>query len=61
MIFFRRLFQRSAAGFLVHAAEIDTAKLNNRITLNMPGLSCITVHCFLFEVGDHPVRGAVID
>jgi nucleoside-diphosphate-sugar epimerase len=29
---------RSAAGFLVHAAEIDTAKLNNRITLNMPGL-----------------------
>ena len=30
---------RSAAGFLVHAAEIDTAKLNNRITLNMPGLS----------------------
>ena len=30
---------RSAAGFLVHAAEIDTKKLNNRITLNMPGLS----------------------
>ena len=30
---------RSAAGFLVHAAEIDTAKLDNRITLNMPGLS----------------------
>ena len=30
---------RSAAGFLIHAAEIDTTKLNNRITLNMPGLS----------------------
>ena len=30
---------RSAAGFLVHAAEIDTANLNSRITLNMPGLS----------------------
>ena len=30
---------RSAAGFLIHAAEIDTKKLNNRITLNMPGLS----------------------
>ena len=30
---------RSAAGFLIHAAEIDTVKLNNRITLNMPGLS----------------------
>ena len=30
---------RSAAGFLVHAAEIDTVNLNNRITLNMPGLS----------------------
>ena len=30
---------RSAAGFLVHAAEIDSVNLNNRITLNMPGLS----------------------
>ena len=30
---------RSAAGFLIHAAELDTKKLNNRITLNMPGLS----------------------
>ena len=30
---------RSAAGFLIHAAEIDTTKLNYRITLNMPGLS----------------------
>ena len=30
---------RAAAGFLVHAAEIDTSKLNDRITLNMPGLS----------------------
>ena len=30
---------RAAAGFLVHAAEIDTVNLNNRITLNMPGLS----------------------
>tara|TARA_B110000027_G_scaffold17038_1_gene17510 strand:- start:546 stop:1517 length:972 start_codon:yes stop_codon:yes gene_type:complete len=30
---------RSAARFLIHAAEIDTKKLNNRITLNMPGLS----------------------
>jgi len=30
---------RSAAGFLLHAAEIDTKKLNNRINLSMPGLS----------------------
>ncbi len=30
---------RAAAGFLVHAAEMDTSKLNDRITLNMPGLS----------------------
>ena len=30
---------RSAAGFLIHASEIDTSTLNNRITLNMPGLS----------------------
>ena len=30
---------RAAAGFLIHAAELDTSKLNNRITLNMPGLS----------------------
>jgi len=30
---------RSAAGFLIHAAEIDTKKLNNRINLSMPGLS----------------------
>ena len=30
---------RSAAGFLIHAAEIDTSLLNHRITLNMPGLS----------------------
>ena len=30
---------RSAAGFLMHAAEIDTKKLNKRINLSMPGLS----------------------
>ncbi len=30
---------RSAAGFLIHAAEIDTSKLNHRINLSMPGLS----------------------
>ena len=30
---------RSAAGFLIHAAEIDTSLLNHRITLTMPGLS----------------------
>ena len=30
---------RAAAGFLIHAAEMDTSKLNDRITLNMPGLS----------------------
>jgi len=30
---------RSAIGFLIHAAQLDTKKLNNRITLNMPGLS----------------------
>ena len=31
---------RSAAGFLAHAASIDTAALQNRPTLNMPGYSC---------------------
>lgn len=30
---------RSAIGFLIHAATIDMAKLNNRINLSMPGLS----------------------
>ena len=30
---------RAAAGFLIHAAEMDSSKLNDRITLNMPGLS----------------------
>ena len=30
---------RSAIGFLIHAAELNTKKLNNRITLNMPGIS----------------------
>ena len=30
---------RSAAGFLMHAAELDTSKLNHRINLSMPGLS----------------------
>ena len=31
---------RSAAGFLLHAALMDTALLNGRIALNMPGFSC---------------------
>ena len=31
---------RSAAGFLTHAATLDTALLNNRRALNLPGLSC---------------------
>ncbi len=31
---------RSAAGFLVHAADLDTEKLENRCALNLPGLSC---------------------
>ena len=31
---------RSAAGFLVHAAGLDTALLNGRRTLNLPGVSC---------------------
>jgi nucleoside-diphosphate-sugar epimerase len=30
---------RSAIGFLLHAAEIEIAKLNNRVNLSMPGLS----------------------
>jgi nucleoside-diphosphate-sugar epimerase len=30
---------RSAIGFLMHAASIDIAKLNNRVNLSMPGLS----------------------
>lgn len=31
---------RSAAGFLTHAATLDTALLENRRALNLPGLSC---------------------
>lgn len=31
---------RSAAGFLAHAANIDTAPLGARRALNMPGVSC---------------------
>ncbi len=31
---------RSAAGFLTHAAAIDTARLGARRSLNMPGVSC---------------------
>ncbi len=30
---------KSAVGFLLHAAEIDSKKLNHRINLSMPGLS----------------------
>ena len=30
----------SAAGFLVHAAELDTALLKGRRALNLPGISC---------------------
>ena len=31
---------RSAVGFLVHAAGLDSARLNNRRALNLPGVSC---------------------
>jgi D-erythronate 2-dehydrogenase len=31
---------RSAVNYLVQAANLDTARLENRRTLNMPGLSC---------------------
>ncbi|MEL6450366.1 MAG: D-erythronate dehydrogenase [Pseudomonadota bacterium] len=31
---------RSAAGFLAHAGTLDTARLNGRRALNLPGLSC---------------------
>ena len=31
---------RASAGFLVHAAELDTAALGDRRALTMPGLSC---------------------
>jgi nucleoside-diphosphate-sugar epimerase len=31
---------RSAVNFLIQAANLDSAKLGNRRTLNMPGLSC---------------------
>jgi nucleoside-diphosphate-sugar epimerase len=31
---------RSAAGFLAHAAGLDTARLEGRRALNLPGLSC---------------------
>lgn len=31
---------RSAVGFLTHAAALDSARLNGRRALNMPGVSC---------------------
>ncbi|MFL4469541.1 D-erythronate dehydrogenase [Tateyamaria armeniaca] len=31
---------KSAAGFLTHAAGLDTAKLDGRRALNLPGISC---------------------
>lgn len=31
---------RSAAGFLAHAATLDTDRLENRRALNLPGISC---------------------
>ena len=31
---------RSAAGFFVHAANLDTSQLNDRRALNLPGFSC---------------------
>jgi nucleoside-diphosphate-sugar epimerase len=31
---------RSAAGFLTHAASLDTSKLDGYLSLNMPGVSC---------------------
>lgn len=31
---------RSAAGFLTHAADLDTSRLGGRLSLNMPGISC---------------------
>jgi nucleoside-diphosphate-sugar epimerase len=31
---------RAAAGFLIHAAGLDTDKLNGRRALNLPGISC---------------------
>ena len=31
---------RSAVGFLLHAADLDTSKLGGRRSLNMPGFSC---------------------
>lgn len=31
---------RSAVNFLIHAANMDSARLGNRRTLNLPGLSC---------------------
>lgn len=31
---------KAAAGFLTHAATLDTAKLEGRLALNLPGLSC---------------------
>ncbi len=31
---------RSAAGFLTHAADLDTSRLHGRLSLNMPGISC---------------------
>jgi nucleoside-diphosphate-sugar epimerase len=31
---------KAAAGFLIHAAALDTEKLNGRRALNLPGVSC---------------------
>jgi len=50
---------RSTAGFLTHAAELDTALLKERRALTMPGLSCTVAEQIeaLREVaGEAPVR-----
>lgn len=49
---------RSAAGFLVHAASLDTAKLKGRLSLNMPGVSCTVaeqIEALRRVAGDAPV------
>ncbi|MCB1424233.1 MAG: SDR family oxidoreductase [Zhengella sp.] len=49
---------RSAAGFLIHAATLDTNLLEGRRSLNMPGVSCTVaeqIEALRMVAGDAPV------
>ena len=50
---------RSAVGFLTHAAALDTAQLEGRLAINMPGLSCTVaeqIEALRHAAGEKPVK-----